>query len=781
MTRRENADRFLAGAGNFVPDLAAPGMRYVAFVRSPYPHARLGAIDTSRALSLAGVSAVITGADLRGRVAPVSPGLPTPPFRPLAWPLLPTDKVRYVGDPVAAVVADSPYLASDGAALVDVAYDEMSYVDDVRAAAAPGAPLLYEEWGTNVFVRETFEHGDVAAGLAAATGVVHEEFVHHRVCGFPLEGQGVCAYREAAGRLIVHASTQYAHQMRAVLAQLTGLSTTDIRVVAPDVGGGFGVKQHVTREELLVGVLGWLLPYPVRWTQDVLGMLEHGIHAREQHHEVTAGYTDDGRICALRLRGRANVGNPVLLFTGAAPAFVTAASLTGAYAVPAYAFDVAAVATNTSPVGGLRGFGQPQALFSMERTLDLIARRLSMDPAEVRRVNLIPDGPRPYVTLTGFSLDCGSIRSQFDHLLGMVERQPSHVDEPGLRRGLGFACYVEPTATSVPYGENYVAYETATLAVNPDGSLVAAVGTKDIGQGCLATFARILSDELGIDTDKIDVRDGDTDLIPIGLGTMGSRTLVMTGGALRDGARKLRAKLSTIAAHVLDVPVGELTLSGGGLGGRGRSLTVAEIAEIAYLSPASLPADVEPGLFVTGHFHARHVDAAPDDMGRLNPAATYSSQVAAARVDVDPTSGEVKVVDFTMVYDCGTVANSRAVEGQIQGSFALGLSTVLFEQMRYEQGRPDADTYPVARARDVPRVHAVSLATESSMPGGSRGVGQIGTILAPAAIGNAVADALRPLGVEVRQTNLSPAAIRQLIASSAAGASGGDQAGRSQP
>ena len=764
--RRTNVDRFLAGEGSYVPDLAFPGMRHVAFVRSSYPHARLGPIDGSRALSLDGVSAVITGADLSGRVATVSPHLPTPPFRALEWQLLSTDKVRYAGDPVAVVVAESPYLAADAADLVDVAYDELPYVDDARAAAAPGAPLLYEDWGTNVFVHETAEYGDVAGGLAAATGIVREEFSHHRVCGFPLEGQGVCAYRDASGRLVVHASTQYPHQMQSVLARLTGLSTAAIRVVAPDVGGGFGVKQHVTREELLVAVLAWLLPYPVRWTQDVSGMLAHGIHAREQHHEVTAGYHDDGRISALRLRSTANVGNPLLLFTGAAPALVTAASFTGAYAVPAYAYDVTAVATNTAPIGGLRGFGQPQALFSMERTLDLIAQRLGMDPAEVRRVNLIPDGPRPYVTLTGFALDCGSVRAQFDRLLDTVEVPASEaVQTDGVRRGLGFACYVEPTGTSVPYAGNYVAYETATLAVNPDGSLVAVVGTKDIGQGSRATFASILSEELGVDVGEIDVRDGDTDLIPIGLGTMGSRTLVMTGEALRDGARKLRAKLAVIAAHVLGVPVEQLSFRDGRMHGGGRCLTVADVAEIAYLKPASLPVDVEPGLFVTGCFHARNVDSVPDDAGRLNPAATYSSQVAAARVEVNLDSGEVKVVDFAMVYDCGTVANAQAVEGQIQGSFALGLSTILFEDLRYAAGRPDVDGYLVARAPDVPRVRAVMLATPSSMPGGSRGVGQMGAILAPAAIGNAVADALRPLGIVVRQTNLSPAAIRRLVAS----------------
>jgi carbon-monoxide dehydrogenase large subunit len=755
----DNVDRFLTGHGNYVPDLAFPGMRHVAFVRSPYPHARLISIDTTRARSRTGVSAVITGADLRGRVALVSPRLPTPPFQPLAWPLLTTDKVRYVGDPVAAVVAENPYLAADAANLVDVTYDELAYVEDARDAAAPGAPLLYEEWGTNVFVRETAAYGDVTGGLAAAAGVIREDFVHHRICGLPLEGQGVCAYRDGSGRLVVYASTQYPHQIQAVLANLTGLGTAAIRVVAPDVGGGFGVKQHVTREELLTAVLAWLLPYPVRWTREVNDMLAYGIHARQQHHAVVAGYAEDGRITALQLRSTANIGNPLLLFTGAAPAFVTAASFPGAYAIPAYAYDVQAVATNTAPVGGLRGFGQPQALFSLERTLDLIAQRLSMDPVAIRRANLIADHPRPYVTLTGFAPDCGSVRAQFDQLLDMVERPPANEPDAETRRGLGFACYVEPTATSVPYLENYVAYETATLSMNPDGNLVAVVGTKDIGQGSRATFLRILSDELGIDVENIDVRDGDTDLIPMGLGTMGSRTLVMTGGALRDAARKLREKLAAVAAQVLAMPVGEIAFYDGRFNTAGKSLTAAELAEFAYLNPG----EVEPGLVVTGSFHARHVDSVPDEQGRLNPAATYSSQVGAAQVEVNLSTGEVKVIDFTMVYDCGTVANAQAVAGQIQGSFAMGLSAVLFEDLQYVDGRPDVDSYHVARARDVPKVRAAARATASDMPGGSRGVGQIGTILAPAAIGNAVADALRPLGVAVRQTNLTAPAIRKLI------------------
>ncbi|MFI8829035.1 xanthine dehydrogenase family protein molybdopterin-binding subunit [Streptomyces sp. NPDC053431] len=769
---RQNADRFLAGDGTYLPDIVLPGMKHATFVRSPHPHARIRAVDGARALTVPGVQAVLSGPDFARQTRRVAHLMPTPPFQPLAWPLLPIDKVRYVGDPVAVVVADDPYTAQDAAELVQVSYEELPWVTSPQEAAAKEAPLLYEEWGSNVFMRDTFQHGDVDAAFATAAGILDERFDHHRMCGFPLEGHGVCAYREPSGRLIVYASTQFPHQLRDVLADITDTRLTSIRVVSPDVGGGFGLKQHVTREELVIAVLALMLPYPVRWTRDVTSLLDHGIHARQQVHEVKAAYRTDGKILALRAHIVADVGNPLLYFTGAGPALVTASTLTGAYDVRAYAFELEAVATNTVPIGGYRGFGQPQAVFTMERTLDLIAQRLAMDPAQIRRVNLIPDQPRPFISSTGLSYDTGSIRGQFDRLLETTRSKTNSFGSADrgsdTYTGVGFACYIEVNAPNVhSLAGRYGAFETATIAIQPDGCIIGCVGTKDIGQGNAATFAQIIADELEASIDDVVIRDGDTDLLPLGMGTMGSRTLIMTGAALRDAAHQVKAKLATLAAYQLGVSSETVRFHGGACHAPGKkAVSYQDLATLAYHTPHLLPPEIEPGLMATGVFHARHAASAPDADGRMNPAATYSSQVAAATVHVEPCSGQIMVTDFTLVHDCGTAVNPIAVQGQIQGSFAQGLSAVLFEELKYEAGRPANATlanYPVARASDIPRVDAVEQNTPSNLPGGVRGIGQVATILAPAAIANAVDNALRPLGITIRQSDLTPSALRRLI------------------
>ncbi|GAA3600600.1 xanthine dehydrogenase family protein molybdopterin-binding subunit [Kribbella ginsengisoli] len=769
---RQSADRFLNGAGTYLPDIKISGLKHVAFARSKCAHGRILQVDIATARAMPGVHAVLTGADLAHRLCPMSHRLPTPPFQPLTWSLLATDKVRYIGDPIAVVVADDPYLAVDAAELVHATYEELASVEDAQMASAPDAPLLFEEWGTNIFASLDYEHGDVEARLRASAGVVHERFEHHRMCGFPLEGNGICAFVEPSGRLIVHASTQFASQLQTVLADITGMRLADIRVVVPDVGGGFGLKQHVVREELLVAALPLIVSCPVRWIRGLDETVENSIHARRQYHEVRAGYDADGRITALQLGILADVGDPVLYFSGVGPAIVTASSLPGAYAVPAYSYQVKAVATNTVPVGGFRGFGQPQALFTMERTLDLIARRIGKSPVDIRRINLIPDQPRPFLSPTGSAYDVGSVRAQFERaILAASELMETDRDgDAGVCSGIGFSCFVEPTAPDLhSFAGRWGAYEMVQVTMQADGHVVAAVGTKDIGQGSASAYARIIAEELTVDPAAVVIRDGDTDALPIGLGTLASRSLVLTGAALRDAARQLRTKLLAIAAHELMTPIESMTLREGSCrSDDGRGIMLREIAEIAYLFPFRLPEGVPPGLTSVGSFHARNADPFPSANGRINPGATYASQATVARVRVDPVSGTVHVTDIVVVYDCGNVVDRLAVQGQIQGSFAQGISAVLFEVQRYRDGRPAAlDDYSVARMPDIPRVRAIAMGAPSTMPGGSRGVGQIGTIMAPAAIANAIDDALRAYGVVVRQSELTPSSIRRLCAPAA--------------
>ncbi|MFC8277256.1 xanthine dehydrogenase family protein molybdopterin-binding subunit [Streptomyces sp. NPDC057271] len=768
-----STDRFLRGSGSYVADLTPPGAKHLAFVRSPHAHARVHSVDLRRALAAPGVRAAFRAADLEAAgVGTVTHQMPTPPFQPLRWPLLAADKVRYVGDPVAVVVADDPYLAEDAAELVAVGYEVLPAISDPERALAEDAPLLYDEWGTNLFVSDAVRFGDLDAGFAAASGIIEESFEHHRVCGFPLEGNQVWAYRDRSGRLQICASTQFPHQFQAVVADLLGIPLPGIRVTVPDVGGGFGLKQHVTREELLTAALATLLPWPVRWGCDLAGTLEHGIHARRQRHAVRVGYGSEGELLAVEAHITADVGNPLLYFTGAGPALVTAGSLPGAYAVPAYACEVRAVATHTAPVGGFRGFGQPQAVFTMERVLDMVARRVGRDPADVRRRNLVPDAPRPYVSRTGQRYDIGSIRTQFDRLLGEVRHKRARdatesLGEQELYHGTGFACYIEPNAPNIhSLAGRYGAYETVTLTMQPDATIVACVGTKDIGQGNVAAFTSMISGELRVAPDRVTVRDGDTDLLPLGLGTMGSRSMVMVGEALRSACRQLRAALAGIAAHALEASAASVRFHQGACCSGDRRISYEDIAAIVYLRPYALPPDTAPGLLFTGVANASATDYFPNEAGELNVAATYSSSVGAAHVTVHPVSGEVTVTGFTVVYDCGEVIDPVNVQGQLQGSFAHGMSAVLFEDLVYEStgtARTPLSSYLVARSTDVPRVRSVHMGTRPDFGAGVRGVGQTATILAPAAIANAIEDALEPFGVTVRQTSLTPRSIRSMI------------------
>ncbi|MGV0816096.1 xanthine dehydrogenase family protein molybdopterin-binding subunit [Mycolicibacterium boenickei] len=770
--RRSLIDRVLAGRGRYVGDLEIPGLKHVAFVRSPCPHAQIADIDTTKARRCDGVVAVFTGADLQHTTGTMSHHLPDPPFQQLNWPLIPVDKVRFVGDPVAVVVADDPYLAEDAAECVNVSYTELPAVDDARHARQSGSPLLYSEWGTNVFVRSEFTGGDLASGFRSAAGIIQESFDHHRVCGFPLEGNGICAVVDETGRLLIHASTQSAHLMRQVVADVTGRRPADVRVTVPDVGGGFGLKQHVLREEMVTAVLATLLPHPVRWLQDASDTVAHGIHARAQHHEVEAAYTKDGKILALRIGIVADVGNPVVCYTGAGPAIVTAASIPGAYDIPAYEYTLDCVATNTPPVAGYRGFGQPEAVFTIERTLDLVARQTGLDAAQVRRVNMIPDAPRPFPARTGSLYDVGSVRDQFDHLLREIRYRPvdSHrVVGRDRLRGVGLACYVEPTAPNLHVlAGRYGAYEMVQMTIESDGEITVTVGTKDLGQGNLAAFRRIAADAMDVPVDRVVVRDGDTDGVPYSIGTWGSRTIVMGGAAILDAAHRLRNVLARIAAAQLDAEPQDVTFSDSRCHAAGGSVSYQEMASISYLHPFALPPGVPPGLTATGVYHAPHAEPTPDEHGRLNIAATYSGNVAAAAVEVELSTGVVEVTDFTLVYDGGNIVDPDRVLGQIQGAVAQGLSAVLIEEIDYRDGHtsaPKLGDYHVARAPDVPRVRAIPMCTPSALPGGTRGISQIGTILAPAAIANAIDDALSSHGVVVRQTNLTSRSIRTLLQS----------------
>jgi carbon-monoxide dehydrogenase large subunit len=771
-----DAHRFAHGLGRYLSDVELPGCRHVGILRSAMPHARIKRLDLQRALSIPGVRAAFTGTDLAPFSRPIEHLLPTKIAQPLSWGVLAMDVVRYVGEPLAVVIADTASLAEDALAAIEVEYEPLPVVIHCEQALAPDSPLLYPEWGTNQFVAIDFSTGDIDQAFKAADGVLTKRLTHHRICGSPLEGHGAAAsYDPNTGKLLIYASSQQPHNLRTLLSDVTMLNEAAIRVIVPDMGGGFGNKQHFMREEALIAVLAMRLSYPIRWIQDRTESLTASVHSREQIHDLEVAYRRDGRILGIRANVLSDLGNPVLYFTGAAPAMKTAGVLTGAYDIQNYEYHLKAVATNKCPIGAYRGFGQPQAAFSIERIMDLVAEAVGIDPASIRRLNLIPDDQRPYVTATGSRLDVGPLREQLNAALALsrYDEFPSRKKverERGRYVGIGLATIVLSTAPSLYRSAGrYGGFEMVAMTVHPDGFVTLVAGTQASGQGHRTMLAQVAADALRIPFHRIDVRDGDTDAVPYGMGSWGSRSAVMGGGAVIKAAGLIEKKMSAIAAHLLGGPdTDRVTRSADGsfMCNEG-TISFKEIASTAYLHTGRLPLDIDMGLSVVVSYDPRRAQHAADQFGKANGSNTYASVTAVATVEVIVGTGVVRIEDMVIVYDCGHVINPMLVESQIQGGFAQGLGAVLSEEFIYgADGRPLTDTfsrYKLPQFGSVTRARLLSQPHPSDLLGGFRGAGEIGTVCAPPAIANAVHDALSFLGIQITQTNLDPRRLRELL------------------
>jgi carbon-monoxide dehydrogenase large subunit len=758
--RREDA-RLTSGRGSYLADHDVPGLTHIAILRSTSAHAVIRDVDVSAAAALPGVIAVVTQADLdRAGARPMTHRLPLLGVQPLEWGLLARDRVRFVGEPIAAVVATTRAVAEDALELIVVDDELLSPVVDPFAALAPGAPLLYPEWETNEFFRMTVLPPPLADALANAPYTKQLRFTDHRIAALPLEGHGAQATLDAAtGMLHVYASNQQPHQLRTVIAETCGLTEQSVHVVAPDMGGGFGNKQHFTREECLVAMLARMTGRPVRWVQDRTEGLVASIHSREQVHDVTVAYDDTGKVHAYRVDVTANVGNPVLYFSGIGPAIVTVGTLEGGYDFGVVGFDLRCVATNTCPIGAYRGFGQPQAHFSSERTLDAIAVELGLDPIDVRRRNLLPDAPRPWITGGGARIDVGDLGPHVDALVTEFGyerwRDEQRVARAGGRLvGIGVSTLVQGTApTQYGVAGRFGSYESAAVAVLPDGQVTVAVGTKSQGQAHETTLAQVAAGALGVGVERVTVSDGDTALLPYGMGSWGSRTAVMAGGAVLSAATRVREKMNRIATAMQSA--------------NGVEPSFAEVAEEAWWQTHRLAAGEEPGLQETVVYTPGNTMPVPDENGHMNFDETFAAHMTAVAVEVDPETGAVQVLDAVLVSDCGVVINPTVVEGQHQGGFAQGLGAVLLEEVRYdEEGQPLTSTlldYSIPEAPDVPRLRVVHRETPSAVAGGFRGVGEASIIATPAVIAGAVADALAPLGVEITSTRLHAHFLREAI------------------
>jgi aerobic carbon-monoxide dehydrogenase large subunit len=783
--RRKEDARFLTGRGTYLDDVAIPGTLAVSIVRSPWAHAVIGAIDTTEALRSPGVAAAFTGADLAPLARPLS--MDRIPFlKQSPWHALAGDRARFAGEPVAVVVAADPYRAEDAAELITVEYDPLPVAVDLEAAIGPDSPRLYEEWGDNAMLYLPHERGDLAGAFASADTIVEARFDIQRYTGVPLETRGCIASYED-GKLTLWSSTQWPFMVRMVLAESLGIPENRLRVIAPDVGGGFGNKQHVFREELLVCLLAMQLGRPVKWVEDRTESLIGGVHSRDQIHWVNVAAAADGRILGMRDRILANIGSGSLFFPGFAPAVVSAAFVPGPYDLPAFAFELTCVVTNKAPAGAYRGFGMPEAAFAMERSIDLVARRLGLDPADVRMRNLVRPQQMPYRSATGSLLDSGDYPATLQLALDTFDF-PAFRKEQQQARGDGRHIGAAVVAFAEGSGPNMFtnsgrggAYERAMIRMEPDASVTVFTGIVSQGQGHETTFAQVAADQLGVSPEDIRVVAGDTEGSVFGMGTWGGRGSTVGAGAVIVTAQKLREKILTIAASILEASPDDVDLGDGRAFIRGtpdQGVPLLEVATVAYHQTFRLPSGQEPGLEVSGVFDPPNVDPFPDQEGLLNACVTYSNAAHAAAVEVDLGLGTVKILRYVVAEDCGVMINPLVVEGQIRGGLAQGIGGALYEELVYDDAgqlrSASLMDYLMPTAAEMPRVEIVHGQSPAVyVPGGFKGMGEGGTIGPPSVLAAAVEDALSPFDVMVTQTPISPSYVLELL--STAGADGGGE------
>jgi carbon-monoxide dehydrogenase large subunit len=764
VTRSEDP-RFLTGKGRYVDDIRIPGTLHVAIVRSPVAHARIRGVDVSAAEALDGVVAVITGATLRGLVPPMTPDLGMADYHPAPQLALATDTVRFVGEPVAAVVAASRYVAEDAADLVEVDYEELPVVMNADAALADGSPQLHEDVPGNLVHHMSLNSGDMDAALSEADEVIRHTFQSHRHEAVPLEGRAVLAsYDVATESLTVWTSSQIPHLVRTLLARLLEMPEHSVHVVAPDVGGGFGLKAMLAREELLIAAIARSLGRPVKWIEDRRENLIASGQAREEKVEVEVPVRRDGTILGLRARILDDIGAyTVYPFGGTLEGVIAVLLLPGPYHFSNFACELDILLTNKCPMASYRGIWGPITSWVGEGLLDLIARRLQLDPLEVRRRNLIAPGEFPFTSATGMPYENGTFVESLEKAADMIgyrefrEKQRAALQQ-GRYIGLGFCTYVEPTSTPAigMWGAAPTSQEMARIMVEPSGDVVAAVGVVSQGQGHATAFAQVVADELGVPFDCVRVVSGDTATSAFSMGTWGSRSAIVGSGALTLATRDIRTKILAIAAHMLEASPDDLEIRDATISVKGspdHSVSLKDVAHTAYFGQFSLPEGVEPGLEVTRSY--------------VPPYVTFSNGTHACIVEVDARMGTVRILRYCVVEDCGPMINPALVNGQIRGGTAQGIGGVLYEETIYdESGQPLTSTfldYLLPTASEIPQIEIEHLETPSATLGGYKGMGESGAIAAPAAVINAVADALSPLGVEINRTPLTPERILSCI------------------
>jgi carbon-monoxide dehydrogenase large subunit len=764
--RREDR-RLLTGQGQYVPDLVLPKMLHAVLVRSPLAHARIRSIDLTQARVAPGVVSALSGLDLLQMLPPIPEGqIALPPkwttqiqhkFLNPQQPLLAHDKVRHVGEAFAIIVAETRYQAEDAAELVEYDFEELPAVVDPEAGLKPGAPIVHDRFNTNLIGAFSVGRGDVPLALAGAPHRFKRRFYHHRYAAVPMETRGVLAsYDPRTDSLTIWSSTQVVHWVRREAALLLGIPEARVRCIAPDVGGGFGGKGHVYPEDMLMTFLARQLGRPVKWIEGRSEHLMSATHSRDQIHDVEVGFDNNGKILALRDDYLVDCGawNPI----GSAVAYNTAVHITGPYKIENFAATGRVAVSNKVPNAPYRGAGRPEATFAMERTIDLIARTLGLEPAEVRRRNMIQAAEMPYSVGMPYRdgepivYDSGNYPAALEKALeaiGGVEdfrkRQiAARVD--GRYLGLGIGFYIEGTGVGP--------FESAFVRVDPSGKIFISGGAAPQGQGMETIFAQVAADLWKVKPDDVVVTLADTAAIAIGFGTMASRSTVTQSAAMYYASEKLKEKVFAIAAQLLECAPADLELRDGGVGVvgvPGQAVTLARIARAAMPGWSNeRPSGVDAGLEETYYWQPQTV--------------TWSYAVHVAIVEVDRETGRVRIDKYAVAHDCGNVVNPMLVEGQIHGGAVQGLGGILCEAIAYDaNGQLQSGSlmdYALPIAADMPDMKIVHLHSPSPLnPLGVKGVGEGGAVAPPAAIANAVCDALTPFGVEINRTPVRPAEL----------------------
>ena len=747
--RKEDAS-LLRGQGTFIDNMTLPAMTYMVVVRSPYPRARIASVNVEAARAAEGVVAAFSGADLaedwKGGLPcawPVTEDIKTPAHYPLA-----VGEARYQGDPVAVVVAASRALAKDAAELVEVEYEPLPSNADVEKALAEGAPLVHEEFGTNECYVWKLEAGDVQAAIDAADVVVTRRYYQPRLIPNAIEPRGVLAQVGPTGEVTLWSATQTPHVTRFALQLVLGIPESKIRVIAPDVGGGFGSKLQIYGEGSLAIALARRLGRPVKWTEERAENYVGTIHGRDVVHELTFAATKEGDITAVRSEAWCAMGAYLELVTPGVP-LLGAWIYSGPYEIPNYGVTFTGVFTNTTPTDAYRGAGRPEATYVLERTMDALARELGMDPLDVRRRNFVKEFP--HTMASGLTIDSGDYHASLDRLLEILDLDAIRADQATRRSngdakqiGVGFSTYNEMCGLAPSRILGAIRYavggwDASTVRFQPLGSVQVVTGTSPHGQSHETTFAQIAADQLGVSVDDIEVIHGDTASSQLGMDTYGSRSLAVGGVALWNAGEKVIAKARQIVAHQLEVSEDDLDLENGTFSVKGspdRSMTIQAAAFAAH-SAHNLPDGMEPGLEATAVFDP--------------PNFSWPAGAHAAVVEVDTETGDTRLVRYVAVDDVGTPVNPQIIDGQVHGGITQGIAAALYEEGAYdEEGNlltTTMATYLVPSAAELPSFETDRTETAADNPLGVKGVGETGTIAAAPAVINAVVDALSHLGV----------------------------------